>query len=115
MDELVRQCRHRSSGAPKRASFGGDSQSHLRVGHSAGGHLAAMLMSTDWSAFAGLPPTSIKAGCGISGLYDLEPIRLSYLNEVLKLTPEDARVSARCTVRRRARAAAARGRRARRA
>ena len=50
-----------------------------------------MLMSTDWSAFAGLPADVIKAGCGISGLYDLEPIRLSYLNEVLKLTPESAR------------------------
>ena len=60
-------------------------------GHSAGGHLAAMLMSTDWSAFAGLPADVIKAGCGISGLYDLEPIRLSYLNEVLKLTRESAR------------------------
>ena len=36
-----------------------------------------MLMSTDWARFAGLPPDVVKAGCGISGLYDLEPIRLS--------------------------------------
>jgi hypothetical protein len=52
---------------------------------------SAELMSTDWSAFGGLAADVIKAGCGISGLYDLEPIRLSYLNEVLKRTPESAR------------------------
>jgi arylformamidase len=50
-----------------------------------------MLLSTDWPAFAGLPDDVIKAGCGISGLYDLEPIRLSYLNDVLKLSFEEAR------------------------
>src|SRR6185295_14458485 len=92
MDELVRQCRasivwvHRHA-----ASFGGDPNRIFVSGHSAGGHLAAMLMSTDWSAFAGLPADVVKAGCGISGLYDLEPIRLSYLNETLGLTMETAR------------------------
>src|SRR6058998_3158903 len=92
MDELVRQCRasivwvHRHA-----ASFGGDPNRIFVSGHSAGGHLVAMLMSTDWSVFAGLPADVIKAGCGISGLYDFEPIRFSYLNEVLKLTPETAR------------------------
>ena len=39
---------------------------------------------------AGLPADVVKAVCGFSGLYDLEPIRLCYLNDVLNLTPEVA-------------------------
>lgn len=92
MDELVRQCRAAIAWVYRNAaSFGGD-PNHLFVsGHSAGGHLVAMLMSTDWPAFDGLPADVIKAGCGISGLYDLEPIRLCFLNQDLKLTAEQAR------------------------
>jgi arylformamidase len=92
MDELVRQVRasvawlHRNA-----AAFGGDPERITASGHSAGGHLVAMLMSTDWARFAGLPADAVKAGCGISGLYDLEPIRLCYLNETLGLTQETAR------------------------
>src|SRR5881409_4292760 len=92
LDELVRQCRasivwvHRHA-----ASFGGDPRRIFVSGHSAGAHLVAMLMSTDWGS-EGLPADVIKAGCGISGLYDLEPIRLCYLNDVLSLTPETARL-----------------------
>jgi arylformamidase len=92
MNEVVRQCRASIAWVYRNApSFGGDPNRIFVSGHSAGGHLVAMLMSTDWGAFAGLPADTIKGGCGISGLYDLEPIRLSYLNEVLKLTPEAAR------------------------
>ena len=49
-----------------------------------------MLMATDWRAFARLPVDVVKAGSRISGLYDLEPIALCYLNDVLRLTPEAA-------------------------
>jgi arylformamidase len=92
MDELVRQVRasvawlHRNA-----AALGGDPGRITVSGHSAGGHLVAMLLSTDWPAFAGLPRDAVKAGCGISGLYDLEPIRLCYLNETLGLSPDVAR------------------------
>jgi arylformamidase len=91
MDELVRQCRTAVAWVYWNApSFRGDPDRIFVSGHSAGGHLAAMLMATDWPAF-GVPRSVIKGGCGISGLYDLEPIHLSYLNETLGLTPESAR------------------------
>ena len=91
MDELVRQCRAAVAWAYRNAtSFGGDRERLTVSGHSAGGRLAAMLLATDWEAFAGLPADVVKAVSGFSGLYDLEPIRLCYLNDVLNLTPEVA-------------------------
>jgi arylformamidase len=91
MDELVRQCRasiawvHANAG-----SFGGDRERLFVSGHSAGGHLTAMQLTADWPSL-GLPPDPIRGACAISGLHDLDPIRLCYLNDTLKLTPEEAR------------------------
>jgi len=51
-------------------------------GHSAGGHLTALMMATDWpSADSRLPPDLIKAGIPISGLYELEPLVHTSINE----------------------------------
>jgi arylformamidase len=92
MAELVRQCRASVAWLYRNAAtFGGDPDRIFVSGHSAGGHLVAMLLATDWPVFAGLPADLIKGGAGISGLYDLEPIRLCYLNDTLGLTPEEAR------------------------
>jgi len=47
-----------------------------------------MLLATDWPAFgAGLPRDLVKGACAIGGIFDLEPIRLSFLNKTLHLTP----------------------------
>ena len=95
MDELVRQCRAGLGWVCRNAeSFGGDPDRIFISGHSAGGHLVAMMMATHWPGFdaqsPALPRDLIKGGCGISGLYDLEPIRLCFLNEDLKLSKKVA-------------------------
>lgn len=67
--------------AKRSADFGGDAQRILVAGWSAGGHLTAL----------SLDEPAVKGGLAISGIFDLEPIRLSYLNEKLKLDAESAR------------------------
>jgi arylformamidase len=93
MDELVRQCRASAAWVYRNAAtFGADPDRIFVSGHSAGGHLVAMLLAPDWPRFEpGLPAGLVKGGGAISGLYDLEPIRLCYLNDVLALTAEAAR------------------------
>lgn len=59
------------------ASFGGDPNRLYLSGHSSGGHLAGVVLVTDWRRDFGLPPDIIKGGLLISGMYDLEPVRLS--------------------------------------
>jgi arylformamidase len=68
-----------------KAQHGGDTQRIFISGHSSGGHLAAVALTTDWSRY-GVPQDVLKGGLCISGLYDLEPVSLSYRNEYLGLT-----------------------------
>ena len=63
------------------ATLGGNPARLYVSGWSAGGHLAAMLMDEPL----------VTGGLAISGLFDLEPIRLCYLNEKLGLDAEQAR------------------------
>lgn len=75
------------------AEHGGDPQRITVVGHSAGGHLAAMLLLCQWASVgADLPASLVKNSMSISGLYDLEPLRYTpFLQEALRLTPEQVR------------------------
>ncbi|XP_066473521.1 kynurenine formamidase [Tiliqua scincoides] len=58
------------------------------LGHSAGAHLAAMVLSTDWTEFGVVP--NIKGAFLVSGVYDLEPITHTYVNDVLNMSREVA-------------------------
>lgn len=64
------------------------------VGHSAGAHLAAMLMAAIWPAFEpGLPSNLIKGGALLSGIYDLAPLlHADFVNADLQLTAQRAAV-----------------------
>jgi arylformamidase len=62
------------------------------IGHSAGGHLAAAMVGTDWpSLYPKAPPVLTPAGYAISGLYDLTPLLGLSTNQDLRLTAEDVR------------------------
>ncbi len=63
------------------------------IGHSAGGHLAAMMMACHWPAFdADLPAQLVKNALSVSGLYDLAPLaRTPFLKNDLRLTAADVR------------------------
>lgn len=71
------------------ASLGFDPARLVVSGHSAGGHLAAMAL-----AGGGTDPLPLKGVCPVSGVYELEPLRLSYHQEELSLGAEEvARIS----------------------
>jgi arylformamidase len=75
--------------------YGGDPRRITVAGHSAGGHLATMLLACIWPAYAkDLPADLVKNAMSISGLYDLEPVmHTPFLKESLRLTPEQVRLT----------------------
>lgn len=72
--------------------YGGDPTRITVVGHSAGGHLAAMMLACVWQAYCDdLPAGLVRNAMSISGLHELESIRRTpFLQQDLRLTPEDA-------------------------
>lgn len=90
LDEIVRQMRacvvwlHGNI-----VEFGGDPGRLHVTGHSAGGHLAAMLLATDWTAY-GLPADVLKSVIPISGVFEVAPVMQTSVQDAVQLTPERA-------------------------
>lgn len=92
IDEIVRQTRAAVAWTYRNArSFGGDPERIHVAGHSAGGHLVAMLLATDWEGDYGLPAGIIKGATAISGLYDLAPFPYTFLQPKVQLTWDQVR------------------------
>jgi arylformamidase len=78
------------------AAWGGDPSRVAVAGHSAGGHLASLLLSCRWKDLAAdLPAQLLTGALSVSGVFDLEPLRHTpFLQGDLKLTPQSvARLS----------------------
>lgn len=70
------------------------SDSLIVSGHSAGGHLAACMLATDWKAYdASLPPRLVNAAYAISGLFELEPLVPTSINKALGLDQATAKAA----------------------
>lgn len=75
------------------SAYGGDPARIHAAGHSAGGHLAAMVLAADWKKVnAQLPANLVRKALSISGLYDLDPVRKApFVQASLHLTPQQVR------------------------
>lgn len=81
MDQIVAEVRAAVAWVIDHAKeHGGDAGRVYVAGHSAGGHLTAMAMED----------ARVAGGVAVSGIFDLEPIRLNYLNDKLRLDPAEA-------------------------
>lgn len=81
LDQIVGEIRAAVTWVIEHAKeLGGDPERVFVAGHSAGGHLTAMAMDDG----------RVAGGVAISGIYDLEPIRLNYLNDKLGLDAAEA-------------------------
>jgi arylformamidase len=86
IDEIVRQARASVAWVLRHiGEHGGDASRVAIGGHSAGAHLAAMCLQARWADDYGLPDDPLKAALLVSGLYDLNPLRYSYLQPMIQL------------------------------
>ena len=99
IEQIVRQMLQAHAWLYRNAGrYGGDASRIVVSGHSAGGHLAAMMGACDWNRYeAELPPDMVKAVLAVSGIYDLMPLRRTSINADLKLDENAALVASPVT------------------
>lgn len=86
IDEIVRQIRASIAWTSENIqNYNGDPRRIYVSGHSAGGHLTAMSMLTNWTDTYSLPKDVVKGGVSISGLFDLTPLQYSFMQKELRL------------------------------
>ena len=85
LTEVVEACRRGLSRIHAMAgTLGFDAGAIHVAGHSAGGHLCAMMLATDWSRY-GAPADLVKSATAVSGIYDLTPLGMVAVHADLKL------------------------------
>ena len=74
-------------------NFGAPAGRLFVCGHSAGGHLTAMMLAALWPRFsADLPANVVQGGLSVSGVFDVEPVmRTASVNVDVRLTPAEAK------------------------
>lgn len=72
------------------ARYGGRADRMVLCGHSAGGHMVAWAATVDWQAL-GVEGIDIKAVVPVSGLFDLQPLLATSINDDLALDADTAR------------------------
>ena len=86
---LAEQVRRAVAWVYRNASrFGGDPNRLYVSGLSSGGHLASVVLTTDWQKDFGLPVDTVKGGLCGSGMYDLYPVTLSARSKYVNFTTE---------------------------
>ena len=86
LDEITRQVRAAVAWTQRHiAAYGGDPARLALGGHSAGAQLTAMCLQTRWAEDYGLPADPIGAAVLVSGVYDIAPLRYSYLQPMIQL------------------------------
>jgi len=91
MDDIVADARAAVAWFHTNAARLGCDPDRIHVaGNSAGGHLAGMLAADGWQDAMDLPSDVVKSVVGVSGLYDLTPLRRTFVNDWLSLDADAA-------------------------
>jgi len=70
----------------KARDYGADPARIHLIGHSSGGHMAGCVATTDWEKDFGLSPNLLRGAMLFSGMYELEPVRLSARSRYVAFT-----------------------------